>query len=454
MAATNFQMTEMLGDCAVTIKNTFIHDLEPVDAHVEPRRKSVPASSRLCQPAHSSICTGKLLVDRLICEASDVSTDASACSESGTRTPMSSCMDDASPASCGFPQEMQWSLTPPPLPHVAPRPESTSQRLRLNAKAAAFQPQMVSQTAKEPIVERYSKHIAEVLRAAKQALQDSAHVVNVEISHDQNGWSVVIQPTGDSEEHMWKNELLLKTAKEALLEAASKSKSIYVMGYCGKDTFNMRAQGFEATLGAMRDAGSACWHIFKKGFCRHAADCSKQHPAFTVPVHVLVEGMQLNSCPRFADAFKQVVADLTQNVTSLLEESPYVEMVAAFKDGGYPGWTIEMTAKEELTAQNEEYLLTLAKNALFSASSDLEILYIMGYAVKPFTSKPHGFVTMIGDMQDESRVCWDMYSKGSCSRDCSCRWEHPECLMPINVVVKQHSSFDALAVSLISARKL
>ena len=40
MAATNFQMTEMLGDCAVTIKNTFIHDLEPVDAHVEPRRKS------------------------------------------------------------------------------------------------------------------------------------------------------------------------------------------------------------------------------------------------------------------------------------------------------------------------------------------------------------------------------------------------------------------------------
>ena len=35
----------------------------------------------------------------------------------------------------------------------------------------------------------------------------------------------------------------------------------------------------------------------------------------------------------------------------------------------------------------------------------------------PARWKPRGFVSMLGDMQDESRVCWDLYSKGSCGRD-------------------------------------
>jgi len=270
------------------------------------------------------------------------------------------------------------------------------------------------------------------------------------MSEDADGWSVIIQPKGTCESQS-QTELLMTLAQKALQDAADQSKCIYVMGYCGGKPFNMRAQGFEAKLGAMRSASSACWHIYKKGFCRHQESCNKQHPACQVPVRFLVEGVQLNSCTRFAGAFKQVVADLALKVTTQLEESPYVELVAAFKDKNCPGWTIELTPKDELTAATEEYLLTLAKNALFSASRNEDILYIMGLSAKPFTSKAHGFVTIIGDMQDDTKVCWDLYSKGMCTRDHACRWEHPECLMPLNVVVKERSRKNTLPISLHAA---
>merc|ERR1719247_2689079 len=111
----------------------------------------------------------------------------------------------------------------------------------------------------------------------------------------------------------------------------------------------------------------------------------------------------------------------------------------AFKDKGSQGWTIEVMPKEEQKA-HKEYLLTLAKNAIFNATSRSNTAYIMGYAGNPFATKEHGFVAILGDMQDETRACWDFYSKGMCTRDCGCRWEHPECLTPINVVVKERSS--------------
>lgn len=366
-------------------------------------------------------------------------------------------LDDPTPLAHGCLEEVTtqnlWSVPPPPTPHAQVRTSlrSVLQSQRLNGKAIAFQPQMVPE-AVEPQEERYKSHIADALRSAKVAIQESDDVVNVEISEHAGGWSLIIQPTGNGED-LQQNQILMSLAQEALLDAAASSKCVYVMGYAGPKPFDMRAQGFQATLGAMRSAKTACWHVFKKGFCRHDVDCVKQHPACQVPIHVLVEGVQLNSCARFSSAFKQVVADFALTITSSLEENSHVEKVVAFKDKDRPGWTIEMTAKEdsELAVYTEDYLLTLAKNAIFGACSNNDMLYIMGYATKPFTSKEHGFVTVLGDMQDESRVCWDLYSKGCCTRDGQCRWEHPECLMPMNVVVKEKTSCSTLPISLHSA---
>jgi len=316
--------------------------------------------------------------------------------------------------------------------------ESYSQLGRLNGKAASFQPQEVNY---QPINQHYKKGIAEVIRLTHVALKKSEHVKNVEVSKDQGCWSINIMPNV-VEENTWQTELLITLAKEALLEAAGKSKCIYVMGYCAPQPFTTRAQGFQLNLGAMLNAASACWHVFKKGFCRHGETCNKQHPACQVPVHVVVEGVQLGTCERFADAFKEQVADLARIVTEALGDDPHVELVEAFKDKDYQGWTIELTANQDLASNKDykDYLLTLAKNTLFGASGNSELLYIIGYAEKPFQWKPRGFVAILGDMQDEATACWDMYSKGMCTRACgACQWAHPECLMPFNVIVKETS---------------
>jgi len=292
--------------------------------------------------------------------------------------------------------------------------------------------------AEDADLKTYKKRFAEVVAWAKKAIKGIQHVASVQVSDSPSGWTVIIQPHGVAEEDGQTDSLIAK-AKEALLDAATKSKCVYLMGYCTPNPFTMRPQGFEATLGAMENAKSACWHVFKKGFCRHGDACSKRHAACTMSVEVLVEGATFNAIPSFASAFKQEVADVALAVTAELESCTYADKVETFKDKSGQGWTIEVLPKEELKP-HKEYLVSLAKNLLFSATSNSNNVYIMGYSAKPFVEKSQGFVTVLGAMQDESKACWDFYSKGACSRSCECRWEHAECLMPINIVIKERPS--------------
>lgn len=311
-----------------------------------------------------------------------------------------------------------------------------SQRLR--SEADAFQPQApIEKQAKQ----HYKHRFLEVINWAKKEIQDSQLAATVQVADDANGLSLIIRPKaaaemGSQEEH------LIGIAKDALLRAASKSKCIYLLGYCSSKPFILRPQGFEASLGAMENATSACWHVFKKGFCRHGANCSKQHPACQMPVHVLVESAQLNFSPDVVRIFQREMAELAMAVTASLGGCAFADKVEAF-DKGYLGWTIEVVPTagpvEELKHQ-KDCLVTRAQNSLLSATSSSNTACIMGCSVKPFTTKSQGFITMIGDMQDETRACWDLYSKGICPKGCECRWDHPTCLMPINVVIKDRSS--------------
>jgi len=436
---------QMSDTCNTIVKNTFITVEE--STAVEPRRRSVPPSTRLCQEvAFCKLCVDELRPGHLDSDLSTYAETETQSSHSGSRTPV----DLSSLSAWSTPMTQ---LSTQPSFATSPVNARPSSGVRLSSKAAAFKPKAaMAAAAKETHkpFEHFKKHIAEVIKITAASVRKSAHVGNLDVSEDENGWSLVIQPRGNQVDA----EILLNEAKEALLNVCSTSKSTYVMGYCGSNPFNMRPNGFEASLGCMRSAGSACWHVFKKGFCRHEGNCSKQHPAIEVPVRVLVASAQIKGCQRFASAFRQVVADLANTVTTELKKSPYVELAMTTSDQDRSGWTIELTPKGDAAA-HKEYLLTLAKNALFSASNNSSVAYIMGYATKPFTHKAGGFTTMIGDMQDESRVCWDFYSKGMCSRGCACKWEHPECLLPINVVIKERSypiSLLAAVNSLATAR--
>jgi len=457
--------TSPLQECTPTVKNTFI-TLECLPASFPPRRKSVPASMGLCLGSPSN--------------DSDVSTDAPTDgSESGLKTPVDMgdhFLVETYPALLVEPPtallcDQEWpeeisalnQYFMPAFPEAQfecyePEMQVSSSFgcsqceqpiQKLSSKASCFKPRSATDEAAR---QHYKDHFAGVMKSAMTAIRLSGHVANVEISDDTTGWSITIQPQGEEE---WLTDLLLTVAKEALLSAASQSKCMYVMGYCAPKPFIMRSQGFEAMLGAMESPSGACWHVFKKGFCRHGDECKKQHPPCQMPVHVLVERVQAPMVPvmiaqgafqsDFVAEFKQDVAELAMSVTSSLNACPYTHQVKAFKTKDYQGWNIEITLKEDSTA-HKEYLLSLAKNALFEATNNSNNVYIMGYAAKPFTTKSQGFVSILGDMPDESKACWDLYSKGFCCRERECRWQHPQCLTPINVMLK-----DSFAKSLNTA---
>lgn len=309
------------GAITPTIKNTFLDFKLPVLKSESPRRKSVPASTRLCKEC---IAEGDFFLNTLDSDAStDMLTDGSTCSD-GVKTPVE-------PEECFHESAFGEPVPPPPSPwemaSTIAAPGAAIYKQRLNTKASLFKPQAVSN---EPAKEHYRQHFLDVLTWAMNVLQESPDITNVEVVDEQDGFNVIIQPNGRDRE--WQTESLLTLAKEVLLDAATKSRCVYLQGYCSPKPFVMKPQGFEAILSAMESPVTACWHIFKKGFCRHGNDCTKTHPAAEVPVRVVVESVQLNSCSRFISSFKQEVADLTMAVIASLGECEYTEKVEAFKD--------------------------------------------------------------------------------------------------------------------------
>jgi hypothetical protein len=133
---------------------------------------------------------------------------------------------------------------------------------------------------------QYRKKYDAVMKRIGMALAESDLLAGVTISDDAQDCCIVLQVRDEVESVA---EQLLTLAQKTLLQVTTKSKCIYVMGYCTPNAFKSQAYGFEATLGAMENATTACWHVFKKGVCRHDINCCKQHAIYKVPVRVIVE---------------------------------------------------------------------------------------------------------------------------------------------------------------------
>jgi hypothetical protein len=292
---------------------------------------------------------------------------------------------------------------------MIPRPSA-----RLSSAAPAFKPLAL----KDDVVSHQYDHLfAKIVKSAVKTLRDSQLTSNVDVSDSLRDCAIIIRKTAESV----LTEQVLELAQRALLDAASKSKCVFLMGFCSQRPSNSCPMGFEATLAAMESPTSACWHIFKKGFCRHGDDCRKQHPSCKMSLRILVETCQMNApIPSICD-FKLKVADFVSQVVSEVERTVPCARVEATKKESTKCWTIELTPQAD-GRMNEEYLLSLMKNVLLSRSSNQQDIYMLGYAAKPFVSGSGGFVVVLGDMAAETRACWDFYSKGFCRKGCDCKW--------------------------------
>lgn len=249
---------------------------------------------------------------------STVSSDDHEADESDSRQECSLCEDstssEADSAEAAFAAVLRWDgesgawvpdeieiTDAPPLPPfaaplfpLAPGPSSPDKQ--------AEQHELVDR-CKQCEDQQYKKHISEAIWQGKDSIEWSEHVEDVQVSEDPSGWTIVIRAKGCKADPL-QHELVQTAAKEALFDAAACSKCVYLIGFCSPKPFEIRPYGFEAKLGVMKVAQAACWHIFKKGFCRHGADCSKQHPVYEVPVHVVIEsGHSKRKAWRAAEVF-------------------------------------------------------------------------------------------------------------------------------------------------------
>lgn len=310
------------------------------------------------------------------------------------------------------------------------QPSETPRYQKLSSKASAFQPSLPAPKAKAD----NNGQVSDMVKAAKSLiLERGQNITSVDVTQDAKGWSIVISPDRRIQVHM---DRVLALAKEALLIAAEKSNNVYVLGYGDpENAFTAKPQGFEARLAVMAGMQTPCWRILKKGVCKHEGDCYKQHPTLQVPVEVFVETTQFAAPPQIVQYFKQEAANIMMMVVAMLTNAACGAGAQAITDEDGQGWRIEIYVRDE-DMLVKDHILSLAQNALTEAAQQSKLVYIMGSGATPFHAKSLGFSTTLGEMQDKSKACWDVYMQGACWRQHSCRWQHPQCLMPVDVTLK------------------
>jgi len=275
--------------------------------------------------------------------------------------------------------------------------------------------------------------VAEMVEDVKTILARSPKIASADLAQSSDGWFLVVAPTKGN---TVTGDHVLALAKRALHEAAEKSKSVYVLGYKNPEfAFTTKAQGFEAKLAVMGIIQRACLCTFKQGTCQQGWTCRKDHPVIQVPVRVFLDAaqFQVTATEPVIQYCKQEFANFLMMVIHMLANNSGVAVT--LHDEGGEGWSLEIPVIAE-HSNFREHFLTLAQSAFLEASRQSKNIFVMGDGADPFIPTPNGFAAMLGEMTDQSQACWDVYKDGICSREGGCRWQHPQVLMPVRLVLK------------------
>lgn len=134
--------------------------------------------------------------------------------------------------------------------------------------------------------------------------------------------------------------------------------------------------------------------------------------------------------------FLQEFKDLFSSAASALSSNDVVD-VRSFETIGVwgKGMKIAGSMRPETPACDKEAILERVQGALLKAAEESQSVYVMGYALRPFTPTDDGFAAMLGGMHDDGWACWDMLQKGFCARKGACCKQHPASMIPIYVEI-------------------
>jgi hypothetical protein len=101
------------------------------------------------------------------------------------------------------------------------------------------------------------------------------------------------------------------------------------------------------------------------------------------------------------------------------------------------GWCVHIFTPPEAAPQFKKHMLHLAKDRLLRAASNSKSVYVMGYDKNPFTDKTWSFDCVLGLMLNKDGACWDLFAKGYCHRQGSCRWDHAALQSHMSVMIQE-----------------
>jgi len=109
-------------------------------------------------------------------------------------------------------------------------------------------------------------------------------VVDATVVEGASGWTLTAYVKPD--QLKLQEESLREMAQQAILDAAKKSQTVYVLGYMTRPFASMH-MGFGCALTVIEDPHDTCWGSYSKGFCRSPGSCKLQHPKDQAGVNVM-----------------------------------------------------------------------------------------------------------------------------------------------------------------------
>jgi hypothetical protein len=269
-----------------------------------------------------------------------------------------------------------------------------------------------------------------MLEAVRIVLEDGHSVKSVDLFEQDGCWSLALTP---HKKNRMSTDQLLTFAQEALLKAAEQSRNVYVIGYDARESaFTPQPQGLTCRLGVMERAQNACWRYFQKGMCHYGSDCCKEHPVLEAQLNIRVEMAKFDAPKQTVQQFKHEVADFLLAVTSMLVGCVGIAGAEAFHED--QGCCVEVLVRDEDMYQKEQ--VSAMVKQIITDMTQHSTVYLIASKGEQFKAKSKGFFFTVGDMPDQANACWDLYMHGNCWRESSCRWKHPQCLVPVNVMIK------------------
>jgi hypothetical protein len=145
-----------------------------------------------------------------------------------------------------------------------------AQKTRLKLSARAFEPA--------------TEEIQSVIAAVKLALFQNPHTSQVHVQEGGMGSTTTIIAEVYCSEWLSNagacETMILQPARDALLDATTRSRGVYALGYANEPFENFYDLGFKANLSVMPMAcqDTACWDFYMNGFCPRPSTCRWKHP--------------------------------------------------------------------------------------------------------------------------------------------------------------------------------